>query len=111
VILVRVELVNIFYHIPYSIMRQDAAVAQATFYEVAGLKSLANHQLRSYHIHKVWCGGADEGLIECNKAHEWFTNYSTSELVMVCKGGHLRDTIQGRSRLSSQSFHLFLYYR
>ena len=30
-------------------------------------------------------------MIECGKAHEWFTDYSTSELVMVCKGGHLRD--------------------
>ena len=102
---------NIFYLIPYSFMRQDAAVARVTFYEVAGLKSLANHQLRSYHIHKVWCGGADEGLIECGKAHEWFTDYSTSELVMVCKGGHLRDTMQGRSRLNSPSFQLFLHYR
>ena len=92
---------NIFYLIPYSFMRQDAAVARVTFYEVAGLKSLANHQLRSYHIHKVWCGGADEGLIECGKAHEWFTDYSTSELVMVCKGGHLRDTMQIGSRSSS----------
>ena len=92
---------NIFYLIPYSFMRQDAAVARATFYEVVGLKSLANHQLRSYHIHKVWCGGADEGLIECGKTYEWFTDYSTSELVMVCKGGHLRDTMQIGSRLSS----------
>ena len=38
---------NVSYHIPYSFMRQDAAVAQTTFYGVAGLKSLANHQLRS----------------------------------------------------------------
>jgi len=92
---------NVFYHIPYSFMRQDAAVARATFYGVAGLKSLANHRLRSYHTHKAWCGGADEGLIECGKAHEWFTDYSTSELVMVCKGGHLRDIIWIGSRLSS----------
>jgi len=63
-------------------------VAQTTFYGVADLKSLANHQLRSYHTHKVWCEGVDESLIECGKAHEWFTNYSTSELVMVCKGGY-----------------------
>jgi len=103
--------VNVFYYIPYSFIRQDAAVARTTFYRVAGLKSLANHQLRSYHTHKVWCGGVDKSLIECGKAHEWFTDYSTSELVTVCKGGHLRDTMQGRSRLSSQSFHLFLYYR
>ena len=102
---------NVFYHIPYSFMRQDAAVAWTTFYGVAGLKSLANHRLRPYHMHKVWCGGADEGLIECGKAHEWFTDYSTSELVMVCKGGHLRNTMQGGSRLNLQSFHLFLYYR
>jgi len=74
-------------------MRQDTAVAWATFYGVVGLKSLANHQLRSYHTHKVWYRGADEGLIECGKAHEWFTDYSTSELVTVCKGEHLRDTI------------------
>jgi len=86
-------------------------VAWATFYGIAGLKSLANHQLRSYHIHKVWCEGIDESLIEYGKAHKWFTDYSTSELVTVCKGGHLRDTMQGRSRLSSQSFYLFLYYK
>jgi len=61
--------------------------------QVAGLKSLANHRLRSYHTHKVWCGGADEGLIECGKAQEWFTDYFDSELVMVCKGEHLRDTM------------------
>jgi len=86
-------------------------VTQATFYGVAGLKSLANHRLRSYHTHKVWCGGTDEGLIEYGKAHEWFTDYFTSELVMVCKGGHLRDTMRGRSRLNSPSFRLFLHYR
>jgi len=86
-------LVNVSYHILYSFLRQDAAVAWTTFYGVAGLKSLANHQLRLYHTHKVWCGGADEGLIEYSKAYEWFTDYSTSELVMVCKGGYLRNTI------------------
>jgi len=63
-------LVNVFYYIPYSFMRQDAVVTRTTFYEVAGLKSLANHQLRLYHTYKVWCRGADEGLIECGKAHE-----------------------------------------
>jgi len=63
-------LVNVFYHIPYSFIRQDIMVTQTTFYKVAGLKSLANHQLRLYHIYKVWCGGADEGLIEYGKAHE-----------------------------------------
>jgi len=62
--------VNVSYHIPYSFLSQDAAVAQATFYEVAGLKILANHRLRSYHTHKVWCGGADESLIEYGKAYE-----------------------------------------
>jgi len=103
--------VHVFYHIPYSFMNQDTAVAWAIFYGIAGLKSLANHRLRSYHTHKTWCGGADEGLIECGKAYEWFTDYSTSELVTVCKGGYLRDTMRGGSRLSSQSFHLFLYYR
>ena len=91
---------NAFYYIPYSFIRQDAVVARTTFYRIAGLKSLANHQLRLYYTHKVWCGGADEGLIECGKAHEWFTNYSTSKLVMVCKGEHLRDTMQIGSRLS-----------
>jgi len=74
-------------------MRQDTAVAWATFYGVAGLKSLANHWLRLYHIHKVWCRGTDEGLIEYGKAHESFTDYSTSELVTVCKGGHHADRI------------------
>jgi len=74
--------------IPYLVKRQDAAVARTTFYRVAGLKSLANHRLRSYHTHKVWCGGADEGLIKYSKAQEWFTDYFDSELVMVCKGGH-----------------------
>jgi len=81
-------------------MRQDVVVAWTTFYEVAGLKSLANHRLRSYHTNKVWCGSADEGLIEYGKAHKWFTDYSTSELVTVCKGGHLRDTIWIGSRSS-----------
>jgi len=90
--------------IPYLVRRQDAAVARTTFYRVAGLKSLANHWLRSYHTHKVWCGGADEGLIECGKAQEWFTDYFDSELVTVCKGGHLRDTMWGGSRSSLQSF-------
>jgi len=103
--------VNVSYLIPYSFIRQDAAVARTTFYGVAGLKSLANHRLRSYHTHKIWCGGVNKDLIEYGKAHEWFTDYSTSELVTVCKGGHLRNTMQGRSRLSSQSFYLFLYYR
>ena len=61
---------NVSYYIPYSFMRQDVVVAWTTFYGVAGLKSLASHQLRLYHIHKVWYGGVDEGLIECDKAHE-----------------------------------------
>ena len=102
---------NVSYFIPYSFLRQDAVVTQTTFYGVAGLKSLANHRLRSYHTHKVWCGGMDEGLVKCSKAYEWFTDYPTSELVTVCKGRHLRDIMQGRSRLSFQSFYLFLYYR
>jgi len=54
--------VTILYHIPYSFWSQDTAVAWATFYGIAGLKSLANYQLRSYHTHKIWCGGTDEGL-------------------------------------------------
>ena len=95
---------NVSYHIPYSFWSQDIAVTQATFYGVAGLKILANYQLRLYHTHKVWCGGVDEGLIKCGKAHEWFTDYSTSKLVMVCKGGHLRDTMWIGSRLSSHHF-------
>jgi len=56
--------------ISYLVKRQDTAVAWTTFYRVAGLKSLANHQLRLYHTHKVWCGGVDEGLIECGKAQK-----------------------------------------
>ena len=102
---------NILYHISYSFWSQDTAVAWATFYGIAGLKSLANHQLRSYHTHKVWYGGADEGLIEYSKAYKWFTDYSISVLVTVCKGGHLRDTMQGRSRLNLLLFQLFLHYR
>ena len=47
----------------------------------------------------------DEGLIECGKAHEWFTDYSTSELVTVCKGRHLRDTMWIGSR--SSPYHSF----
>jgi len=66
-------------------------VTWTTFYGVASLKSLANHQL--YHTYKAWCGGANEGLIKCGKAHEWFTDYFDSELVMVCQGGHLRNTV------------------
>jgi len=103
--------VNILYHIPYFFWSQDAVVTQATFYGIAGLKSLANHRLRSYHTHKVWCGSADEGLIEYGKTHEWFTDYSISELVTVCKGGHLRDIMRGGSRLNLPSFRLFLHYR
>ena len=75
------------------VKKQDAAVDWTTFYGVAGLKSLDNHQLRLYHTYKVWCGGADEGLIECGKTHEWFTDYFDSELVTVYKGRHLRDTM------------------
>ena len=37
------DIVNAFYSIPYSFLRQDAAVTQTTFYGVADLKSLANH--------------------------------------------------------------------
>ena len=48
----------------------DAAVARATFYGVAGLKSLANHRLRLYHTHNVWYRGVDESLIEYGKALE-----------------------------------------
>ena len=79
--------------ISYLVKRQDAAVAWTISYGVVGLKSLANHQLRLYHIHKVWCRDVDEGLIECGKAHKWFTDNFNSELIMVCKGRHLRDTI------------------
>jgi len=103
--------VNILYYIPYSFWSQDTAVTRATFYRIAGLKSLANHQLRLYHTHKVWCRGANKGLIERGKAHEWFTDYSISELVTVCKGGYLRDTRRGGSRLNLPSFRLFLHYR
>ena len=86
-----VELVNVFYLIPYSFLRQDTVVAWTTFYKVAGLKSLANHWLRSYHTYKVWCGGANKGLIECDKTHEWFTDYSTSKL---CKKAKLQAGIK-----------------
>jgi len=61
---------GIFRHmtsIPYFFKRQDATVTWATFYGVAGLKILANYWLRSYYIHKVWCEGMDEGLIEYGK--------------------------------------------
>jgi len=60
-------------------------------------------------LHKVWCEGADEGLIECGKAQEWFTDYFDSELVTVCEGVHLRDTMQGGSRLSLLS-QMVTYY-
>jgi len=56
--------------ISYLVKRQDAVVARTTFYRVAGLKSLANHQLRLYHTHKVWYGSVNEGLIECGKAQD-----------------------------------------
>jgi len=45
------------------------------FGRVAGLESLASPPLRLYHIHKIWCGGINEGWIECSKAQEWFTDY------------------------------------
>ena len=61
---------TVLYYILYSFKRQDAVVAQTTFYGAVDLKSLANHQLRSYHIYKVSCRSADEGLIECDKTHE-----------------------------------------
>jgi len=79
--------------IPYLVKRQDAVVTRTTFYRVAGLKSLANHQLRLYHTHKVWCGDADKALIKCGRAQEWFTDYFDSKLVTVCKDGYLRDTM------------------
>jgi len=62
--------VTVLYYIFYSFKRQDIVVTWTTFYGVAGLKSLANHQLRLYHIYKFWCGNMDEGLIEYDKAHE-----------------------------------------
>jgi len=65
--------------------------------------------LRLYHIHKVWCRGVDEGLIKYDKAHEWFTNYFNSELVMVCKVKYLRNTMQEESRSSLQSFRTLLH--
>ena len=61
---------NVFHYIPYSFLSQDTAVARVIFYGVAGLKSLANHRLRSYHTHKIGCGGVDESLIEYDKAYE-----------------------------------------
>ena len=74
-------------------------VAWTTFYEVADLKSLANHWLRSYYTHKVWCESVDKGLIEYSKAYKWFTNYFNSKLVIVYKDKHLKDTMQGMLRL------------
>ena len=35
----------------------------------------------------------DEGLVECGKAQEWFTDYFDSELVTVHKDWHFGDTI------------------
>jgi len=104
-------LVTVSYYILHSFKRQDTVVAQTTFYRVAGLKSLVNHQLRSYNTYKVWYGSANKGLIEYGKAHEWFTNYSASELVTVCKDGYLRDIMQEESRSNSLLFCLFLHYR
>ena len=82
-------------------------VAWITFYKVANLKSLAIYWLKLYHTHKIWCEDTDKGLIECGKVQEWFTNYSTSELVMVYKGRHLRDTMWEGSRLN---YNYFIYF-
>jgi len=40
------------------------------FSRVVGLESLASHLLRLYYTHKVWCGGTDEGLVECGKTQK-----------------------------------------
>ena len=64
------------------------------------MKSLADHQLRSYHTHKVWYGGVDKGLIECGKAQEWFTDYFDSELVTVWLG--VIGDFQGCLRVGNQ---------
>jgi len=50
-------------------------ITQTTFDRVAGLESLASLSLRLYYTYKVWCGGIDEGWIECGKAQKWFTDY------------------------------------
>ena len=50
-------------------------ITQIIFSKVAGLESLANPLLSLYHTHKVWCGGTDEGWVECGKAQKWFTDY------------------------------------
>jgi len=41
----------------------------------------------------MWCGDVDESLIKYDKAHEWFTDYFDSELVIVYKDEHLRNTM------------------
>ena len=61
---------NVFYSIPYSFLRQDVAIAQTTFDGVAGLKILANHQLRLHYTYKVWYRGVDKGLIEYSKTYK-----------------------------------------
>jgi len=61
----------------------------------------SNSEIQGYnlypilHFHRKFSSGitADGGLIECSKAHKWFTDYFNSELVTVCKGGYLRDTM------------------
>ena len=88
-------------------MRQDVEIAQITFYGVAGLESLANHQLRLYHTHRVWYGGANKGLIECDKAHSGLLTILLVSLLQYVKA----DTMQERSRLNLQLFYLFLHYR
>jgi len=54
----------------YTLLFLETRHSSHSDYGVAGLKSLANHLLRLYHIHKVWCGGVDKGLIECGKTYE-----------------------------------------
>jgi len=52
-------------------MKRNINIDLAIFaksWQVAGLKSLANHWSRLYHIHKVWCGDVDKNLIEYSKA-------------------------------------------
>jgi len=51
-------------------------------------------------------GGADKGATECRGSmSDQLTVFSREAFVMVCKGWHLREAMQRRSRETLQSFH------